>query len=187
VVESPCFRPSAPKQHIARRNQPSRSSKKHKNRRVRPQYMIQRIDEKPKPINPSGWVSQDRMPIAQAGLLRSQSTRPRPPIIEQLPTNSTFSQSPEHIHSQPSGQQSNDSDAESGSELEDLSEVPRRGRYGREALSSLTPPACSHTSTESLVLAPFPTSWPLSHSHANRVICPFPTAERSASGETVHE
>lgn len=119
---------------------PNRSSKKHKNRRVRP-HMIHRIDEKPKLINPSGLVNQDRMPIAQTGLLGSQSTRPRPPIIEQPPTDSTFSQSPEHTHSQPSVQQSKDSDAESGSELEDLSEVPRRGRCGREALSSLSPPA----------------------------------------------
>ena len=119
---------------------PHRSSKKHKNRRVRP-HMIHRIDEKPKLINPSGLVNQDRMPIAQTGLLGSQSTSPRLPIIEQPPTDSTFSQSPEHTHSQPFVQQSKDSDAESGSELEDLNEAPRRGRRGREALSSLIPPA----------------------------------------------
>lgn len=113
----------------------SHSSKKnHKNRRVRPD-MIRRIDDKPKLVNPSGWISEGPPLAAQEGgnLAESGSTRSRSSIREPGPTNPNpiLVQSPESIHSQPSGQRSNDSEAESESELEDLNEIPRRGRRNR--------------------------------------------------------
>ena len=105
--------------------------------RVQP-HMIRRTDEKPRPINPSGWISQGRMPTVQAGLL--ESTRPKSSIGEQPAADPTVSQSPEPVHSQTSGQQSDDLDAESGSELEELSEIPRRGRRNQPISDSGTSP-----------------------------------------------
>lgn len=102
--------------------------------------MIRRTDEKPRPINPSGWISQDRMPTAQAGLL--EPTRTGSSVVEQQPTGPGLSQhpQPEPIHSQLSGQQQNDLNAEFGSELEDLSEIPLRGRRNRRTSDSGTLP-----------------------------------------------
>lgn len=100
------------------------------NRRLRPD-MIRRIDDKPKLINPSGWISEGRMPTAQEGLVESEPTRSRSSIREPVPTNPTPAQSPGPIHSQLSGQQSNDLEAESESELEDLNQIPPRGRTNR--------------------------------------------------------
>ena len=111
----------------------TRSSKKnHKNRRVRPD-MIRRIDDKPKLVNPSGWISEGRTLTTQRGgnLVESGSTGSRLSIREPEPTTSTLVQSPEPIHSQSSTQQPNDSGVESESELEDLNEIPRRGRLNR--------------------------------------------------------
>ena len=107
----------------------NRSSKKQKNQRVEP-HMIRRIDENPKPINPSGWISQGRVPVPQADLVEPESIRSKSSIIDQ-PTNSTLVESPEPTNPQPSGQQLNDSDAESGSGLEDLSEIPHPGKRNR--------------------------------------------------------
>lgn len=107
---------------------PSPSPKKSKNLRVQP-HMIRRVDEKPKPINPSGWLSQGRMPIAQAGLVESESIRSKSSITGQQPTNSA--QAPEPTHSHSSGQRSNDFDVESESDLENPSKIPRRGGVTR--------------------------------------------------------
>jgi len=111
----------------------TRSSKKnHKNRRVRPD-MIRRIDDKPKLVNPSGWISEGRTLTTQRGghMVESGSTRSRSSIRGPEPTNPTLVQSPEPIYSQPSIRQPNDSGVESESELEDLNEIPRRGRLNR--------------------------------------------------------
>ncbi|KAF9782414.1 cation transport protein-domain-containing protein [Thelephora terrestris] len=100
----------------------SDSSRSSKNRPIQPD-MIRRVDEKPKPINPSGWISQGRLPIATAGLVESESIRSRSSTREQQLT-----QSPEPIpdpHS--SGRRSNDIDElESGPEV--LNGIPRRER-----------------------------------------------------------
>ena len=107
------------------------SKRGHKNRRVRPD-MIRRVDDKPKLVNPSGWISEGRMLSAQqGGLVESGLSRSRSSIGEPEPANPTLVQSPEPIHSQPSGQQLNDPGAESESDLEDLSKIPRRGRRNR--------------------------------------------------------
>jgi len=91
--------------------------------------MIRRVDDKPKPVNPSGWISEGRMLTTQQGgnLVESGSTS----IRESEPINPTLVQSPGPTYSQSSGQQLNDSDAESESELEDLNEIHRRGRLNR--------------------------------------------------------
>lgn len=104
------------------------TQKKDQNRRLQP-HMIRRTDEKPRPINPSGWISQGRMPTAQPGLM--ESTRSKASTQEHQPTGPSLSQPPEPAHSQLFDQQPNEPDAESGSELEDLSEIPRRGRHSR--------------------------------------------------------
>jgi len=109
----------------------SRSSKEnHKNRRVRPD-MIRRIDDKPKLVNPSGWISEGPTPTAQENLVESGSTRSRSLIREPEPANPAFVQSPGPIHSQLSSQRPDDLEAESESELEDLGEIPPRGRHNR--------------------------------------------------------
>ena len=91
--------------------------------------MIRRTDENPRPINPSGWISQGRMQTAQAGLM--ESTKSKSSTGEQQPASSKLSQSPKPIPSQLSDKRPDDLDAESESELEDLSEIPRRGRRNR--------------------------------------------------------
>jgi len=106
------------------------SKEKRKNRRVRPD-MIRRIDDRPKLINPSGWISEGRMPTAQEGLVESRSTRSRPSLREPEPTIPTLVQSPGPFHSQPSSQQPDVLEVESESELEDLNQIPPRGRRNR--------------------------------------------------------
>ena len=113
----------------------TRSSKKNnKNRRVRTD-MIRRIDDKPKLVNPSGWISEGRMPTGTAregdNLAEREPTRSRSSITEPEPIDPTLSQSPEPTHPQLPDQQASGSEAESESELEDLSEIPRRGRHNR--------------------------------------------------------
>jgi len=125
-------------------NETDSSKENQKNRRVRPD-MIRRIDDKPKLVNPSGWISEGRMPTAREGLVESESTRSGPSIREPVPTNSTLTQSPGPIHSQPSGQQSNDSEAESESELEDLNQIPTRGRTNRRVSDPGAFPHCKCT------------------------------------------
>ena len=95
--------------------------------------MIRRVDDKPKLVNPSGWISEGRMLTTQqsANLVESGSTRSGSSIREPGPTNPTLVESPGPIHPHPSGRQLTDSEAESESELEDLSEIPRRGRRNR--------------------------------------------------------
>jgi hypothetical protein len=112
-------------------NETDSSKENHKNRRVRPD-MIRRIDDRPKLINPSGWISEGRMPTALEGLVESESTRSRSSIREPVPTNSILAQSPGPTHSQLSGQSNyNDLEAESESGLEDLNQIPPRGRTNR--------------------------------------------------------
>jgi hypothetical protein len=115
------------------------SEEEQKNRRVRT-HMIRRIDDKPKLVNPSGWISEGRLPVAQEGLVESGSISSIREQQQQQPTDLTLAQSPELTHLQPSNQQSNDSEAESESELEDLSEIPRRGRANRRVPDSGTFP-----------------------------------------------
>lgn len=95
--------------------------------------MIRRMDDKPQPVNPSGRISEGRMLTVQEGgdQVESESIRSRSSIREPEPTNPTLAQSPGPIHSQLSDQQTNDSGAESESELEDLNEIPPRGRRNR--------------------------------------------------------
>ena len=105
------------------------SKKHHRNRRVRPD-MIRRVDDKPKLVNPSGWISEGRTLTTQRGgnLVESGSTRSRSSTRGPEPTNPTLVQSPQPTYSQSSIHQPNDSGVESESELEDLNEIPRRGR-----------------------------------------------------------
>ncbi|KAF9650993.1 TrkH-domain-containing protein [Thelephora ganbajun] len=86
------------------------SKENHKNRRVRPD-MIRRLDDKPKLINPSGWISKGRMPAAQEGPAESGSTRPRSSIREQEPTHSASVQLPGSVRPQPPPQQHNNSES----------------------------------------------------------------------------
>lgn len=97
-----------------------RPSKRNQSRRVQP-HMIRRTDERPRPINPSGWISQGRMSTAQAGLV--EPTRSESSIGEQQPADPTLSQSPELDRPQQPHP-----DTGSKSELENLSEILRRGR-----------------------------------------------------------
>ena len=108
------------------------SKKNHKKRRVRPD-MIRRMDDKPQLVNPSGWISEGRTMTTQEGgnPVQSGSARSTSSIRELEPTNPTLAHSPKPIHSQLSDQQTNGSEAGSESELEDLSEIPRRGRHNR--------------------------------------------------------
>jgi hypothetical protein len=114
-----------------------RSSKENqKNRRVRPD-MIRRIDDRPMLVNPSGRISEGRMLTVQEGgtPVESGSTRSRSSIrssVRELQsTNPRLVQSPEPVHSQPSGQQPNGSEVESESELDDINEITHRGRLNR--------------------------------------------------------
>ena len=97
--------------------------------------MIRRIDDKPKLVNPSGWISEGRMPTGSArdgdNLAEPEPTRSRSSNGELEPIDPTLTHSPEPTHSQLSVQQESGSEAESESELEDLSEIPRRGRHNR--------------------------------------------------------
>ena len=139
----------------------TRSSKEnHKNRRVRPN-MIRRMDDKPKLVNPSGRISEGRMPTAQHGgnLADSGSTKSGSSIRESEP-----------VQSQPSVQQPNDSEPEPESELEEINDVPRRGRLNRRVSNSgalphrkpllyglafsLTPPTVSPSLSHHLPLYP---------------------------------
>lgn len=117
------------------------SKENHKSRRVRPD-MIRRIDDRPKLINPSGWISEGRMQTAQENLVDPEPIRPRSPTREPEPTNPTPVQPPETTHLQPSHQQQSDLDAESGSELEDLNQSPPRGRTNRRVSGSGAFPHC---------------------------------------------
>ena len=117
----------------------SETDSSRKNRRVRPD-MIRRIDDRPKLVNPSGWISEGRMPTAQEGLVESRSTRSGSSIRELEPTNPTLARSSGPIYSQPSGQQPGDLEAESESELEDLNQIPPRGRRNRRISDSGTFP-----------------------------------------------
>ena len=60
-----------------------------------------------------------------------ESTKSKSSTGEQQPASSKLSQSPKPIPSQLSDKRPDDLDAESESELEDLSEIPRRGRRNR--------------------------------------------------------
>ena len=82
-------------------------------------------------VNPSGWISEGRMPTAQEGLVESGSTKSRSSVGEPDPASSTLAQLPGPNHSQQSGQHPDDSEAESESELEDLNQIPPRGRHNR--------------------------------------------------------
>jgi hypothetical protein len=137
--------------------------------------MIRRIDDKPKLVNPSGWISEGRMPTAQeATLVESGSTRSRSSIREPEPINPTLVQSPEPIHSQPSGQQPNDLEVESESELEDLNEYPVVGG-GIDAFLTR-----EHSHTVSLCLGGMP-SFPVDivHSLSSRTTPTFASVPTS--------
>lgn len=156
----------------------SRSSKK--NRQIRP-HMIRRTDEKPRPINPSGWPSRGSVPVTQTGLVESNSTR-----IGEQPTDSQRAQPTQPIHSQTSHRGLGDSGAESESGSDELSEIPRYRRATRR-VSDL-----GETSLGKFMLdKPFsfdisrsrgPTSAikrPFCDSNPNSGVCPFPATERS--------
>ena len=115
------------------------SKENHKNRRVRPD-MIRRIDDKPKLINPSGWISEGRMPTARENLMESESIRSKSSTKEPEPTNPTLVHSSETTHPQPSHQQQSGLDAVSESELEDLNQIPPRGRTNQRVSDSETFP-----------------------------------------------
>ena len=179
-------------------NESDTSKEDRKNRRVRPD-MIRRIDDKPKLINPSGWISEGRMPTAREGLV--EPTRSGSPIKEPVPTNSTLPRSPGPIHSQLSGQRSNDLEAESESELEDLTQIPPRGRTNRRVSDPgafphrkyagwccLLPIDITHSPspTCSTTFISVPAPWPFCYSDSNRGIRSFPTSESSTPNEALH-
>ena len=155
-------------------NESDSSKENRKNRRIQPE-MIRRMNDEPKLINPSGWVSEGRMPTAQEGLVESLSIRSRSSIREPEPTNPTLVQQPGPILSQPSGQQPNDLEAESESELEDLNQVPPHGRTHRRVSDSdafphgeFSRPRCllpvdipsSLSPTKAATLISVPAPWP---------------------------
>ena len=166
------------------------SKENHKSRRVRPD-MIRRIDDKPKLINPSGWISEGRMPTAQENPVESESIKSRSPTKEPEPTNPTSGQPPQITHLQPSHQQQSDLDGESGSELEDLNQLPPRSRTNRRVSDSGAFPYRKCTGQRHLLpvdivprlsaaksptFIPVPTSWPFYDSDSNRGIRPLPTS-----------
>ena len=156
-------------------NESDSSKENRKNRRIQPE-MIRRMNDEPKLINPSGWVSEGRMPTAQEGLVESLSIRSRSSIREPEPNSPTFVQQPGPILSQPSGRQPSELEVESKSELEDLSSILPLGRTtdrhisesGSLPYSKFTRWRCilpvhipsSLSPTKSTTFTPAPTPWP---------------------------
>jgi len=156
--------------------------KKSEHRRVQP-HMIRRTDEQPRPVNPSGWISQGGTSIPQASLVKSRSNGSKSPIRGQKP-NSSFSQNSGSIHSQPSGQRPNDSEVESESELEDLNESPRHGRS--TDLENCKFVLDRFVSTVDIAHSrPSPTSWSFRYSSPDYRVRPHSTVEESAPTETI--
>ena len=161
----------------------SRSRKKKlEHRRVQP-HMIRRTDEQPRPVNPSGWISQGGTSIPQASLMKSRSNGSKSSIRGQQP-NSSFPQNQEPAHSQPSGQRQNDLEVGSESELEDLNEIPRRGRStdlgNRKLVLDRFVPTVDTAHSR-----PPPTSWSLRYSSPDHRVRPYSTVEEPAPTETV--